>query len=99
MMPGITVIPTDRMTFAAAGTVTWPSRPTAVMWFPSIKTTESSIGGPPYPSINRPPTIAIGPLDDCAGSAAGSHKARIAMPSREEAILTGRFIYLLQDNG
>ena len=52
-------MPSVETTSAPAGIATSPCRPTAVIRSPSITTTLSSSGGPPKPSISRPPTSAL----------------------------------------
>jgi len=44
------------MIHAFAGYETWPVRDTLIILFPSITTTESRTGAPPFPSIRVPPS-------------------------------------------
>src|SRR5262249_21033776 len=55
MKPGRIVLPLTSITCASAGIGTSPRRPTAKNLPASITMTESSMGGPPVPSISFPP--------------------------------------------
>src|SRR5688500_1138251 len=84
MRPGITVLPDAFTTVAPRGTCTLARGPAPVMRSPLTRMTESVTAGPPVPSTNRAPTIAVtGPaLPRCALGAAAKasssavHKAR-----------------------
>src|SRR5262245_40808668 len=66
MNPGTTYLPAASMTVAPAGTRTDDLGPIAVMRCPVTTTIASRIGGPPFPSITVPPTIAWTPA--CGGA-------------------------------
>src|SRR5205823_6209502 len=55
MMPGIIVMPSESITRAPGGILIDASGPAATMRLPSITTAASSTGGPPKPSMRRPP--------------------------------------------
>ncbi len=53
-------MPSVEITSASLGTARVPTWPMAVMRSLSIRMTLFASGGPPKPSINRPPTSAVG---------------------------------------
>ena len=61
--PGSTSMPSVEMTSASFGTSSFPTCPMAVMRSFSTRMTLFASGGPPKPSIRRPPTSAVRPAE------------------------------------
>src|SRR5690349_7708922 len=84
--PGRTLMPSVEITWAPSGIGTWPIRPTASMRSPLRMITLSSTGGPPWPSIRRPPTRAwTGP--EAGGAAPRQSRERASVAAQADRFM------------
>ena len=78
MKPGVTNFPEPSITRAPSGTSTEVPGPTAVIRLPSMTIVPFSIGGPPFPSMIVPPTMARAPPGSCAAAGPGADRRNVA---------------------